>query len=75
MKTQVKRAIAVFGGTAVLAATIGLGGAVVSPVSNASTTTNPSSHATAAHPDATAPAAGTGVHTATLASCVSGLDC
>jgi hypothetical protein len=72
MRTQIKKAIAVFGGAAVLAATVGFGGA--SPVATASTpTTHPSSSATAAHPDATVPAGG--VHFATLTACVSGLDC
>lgn len=76
MKVQVKKAIALFGGTAVLAATIGLGGVGVSSVSSASAaTTHPSSSATVAHPDATAPAPAAGVHAATLAACVSGLDC
>jgi hypothetical protein len=76
MKARVKKAIALFGGTAVLAATIGLGGVAVSPVSSASTaTTHPSSSATLARPDATAPAPVAGVHAATLAACVSGLDC
>jgi hypothetical protein len=76
MKAQVKRAIALFGGAAVVAATIGLGGVGVSPASSASTTaTHPSSSATVAHPDATAPAPGAGVHAATLTACISGLDC
>lgn len=74
MKAQVKKAIAVFGGAAVLAATIGFGG--VSPVATASTPTpHPSPSATAAHPDAAAPVGGSGVHIATLTACVSGLDC
>ncbi|OBI19146.1 hypothetical protein A5712_20370 [Mycobacterium sp. E2327] len=74
MKAQVKKAIAVFGGTAVLAATIGLGGA--SPSATASSPTpHPAPSATVAHPGATALAGGSGVHIATLTACVSGLDC
>ncbi|ORW88442.1 hypothetical protein AWB92_22745 [Mycobacterium sp. IEC1808] len=74
MKAQVKKAIAVFGGTAVLAATIGFG--AVTPVAAASSPTpHASPSATAAHPGATAPAGGSSVHIATLTACVSGLDC
>lgn len=74
MKAQVKKAIAVFGGAAVLAATIGFGG--VSPVASASSPTpHPSPSATKAHPGATALAGGSSVHIATLTACVSGLDC
>lgn len=76
MKAQVKKAIALFGGAAVLAATVGFGGVAVSLVSSASSpATHPSSSATVARLDATAPAGGTGAHAATLAACVSGLDC
>ncbi|OBI42880.1 hypothetical protein [Mycobacterium sp. E796] len=74
MKAQVKKAIAVFGGTAVLAATIGFGG--VSPAATASSPApHPSPSATGTHPGTTALAGGSGVHIATLTACVSGLDC
>ena len=76
MKAQTKTAIAMFGGATALALTVGFGGVGVSPIGSASaTTTHSSSSATPARPDATAPAGGTSVHTATLTSCVSGLDC
>ena len=76
MKAQVKKAIALFGGTAVLAASVGFVGVGVSPMAAASTpAAHPSTSATVAHPDSTTPAGGTGVHTAVLTACVSGLDC
>jgi hypothetical protein len=76
MKAQVKTAIAMFGGATALALTVGFGGLGVSPLSGAPTaTTHASSSAMVARPGATAPAGGTVVHTATLAACVSGLDC
>jgi hypothetical protein len=76
MKAQTKTVIAMFGGAAALALTVGFGGIGVSPVGSPSaTTTHSSASATPARPDATAPAGDTGVHTATLTSCVSGLDC
>ena len=76
MKAQAKKAIALFGATAVLAASVGFVGVGASPMAAASTpAAHPSPSATVAHPDATAPAGGTGVHTAVLTACVSGLDC
>jgi hypothetical protein len=54
---------------------LGLGGAGVSPVGGASTTTpQPPSSAAPVHTDAAA-APGAVVHTATVGACVSGLDC
>jgi hypothetical protein len=76
MKAQVKKAIALFGGAAVLAATVGFVGIGASAATSASTaTTHPSSSATVARPDTTAATGGSGVHHAILAACVSGLDC
>ncbi len=64
MKSPTKTTIAMFGGAAAIALTVGFGGVGVS-----STSTAP------VHPNAAAPAAGKGVHAATLTGCVSGLDC
>jgi hypothetical protein len=76
MKAHVKAAIAMFGGATALALTVGFGGVGVRPVSAAPTsTTHASSSATSARPDAAASTGGTGMHAATLAACVSGLDC
>jgi hypothetical protein len=76
MKAQVKKAIALFGGTAVLAASVGFVGVGVSPMAAASTpAAHPSPRAAVVHPDATAPVGGTDVHSAVLTACVSGLDC
>ncbi|OBK43101.1 hypothetical protein [Mycobacterium sp. 1081908.1] len=76
MTARVKTAIAMFGGTTALALAVGFGGVGVSPVGGApAPTTHASSSVTSAHPDAVAPAGGAGVQAATLASCVSGLDC
>ncbi len=69
MKVQIKSAVAVFGGMAALAVTVGFGGVGVSPTGGAAT--HPSSGSTPARTVAT----GAGAHLATLASCVSGLDC
>ncbi|HTX97074.1 MAG TPA: hypothetical protein VME67_20875 [Mycobacterium sp.] len=72
MKAQTKTALAVFGGTAAVVLTVGFGGVGVSPTGEASmATTHASSSVAPARPDTTAP----GVHTATLAGCVAGLDC
>ena len=76
MKAQVKTAIATFGGATALALTVGFGGVGVSPLSGTpAATTHASSSAMVARPGATAPVDGTVAHTATLAACVSGLDC
>ncbi|MGZ4514731.1 MAG: hypothetical protein ACXVX5_08480 [Mycobacterium sp.] len=66
MKVKIKSAVAVFCGMAALAVTVGFG---VSPTGGAAT--HPSSGSTPARTVAT----GAGAHLATLASCVSGLDC
>jgi hypothetical protein len=64
--------IAMFGGAATLAFAVGFGGVGVSSLGNTptTTTTHPAPSAAAAPANA-AP----GVHYATLANCVSGLDC
>ncbi|OBH35814.1 hypothetical protein A5692_11120 [Mycobacterium sp. E342] len=69
MKAQIKTAVAVFGGTSAVALAVGFGGVGVGPAGGAS--------APAAHtPSSTAATVTTGgIHVATLASCVSGLDC
>jgi hypothetical protein len=76
MKAQAKTAIAVFGGAATLALTVGFGGIGGSPVGGSSTmTTHPSTSVAPAHPDAVAPAAHAGVHTVTLTGCIPGANC
>ncbi|OBH01018.1 MULTISPECIES: hypothetical protein [unclassified Mycobacterium] len=68
MKAQIKTAVAVFGGMSAIALAVGFGGVGVDPAGGAS--------APAAHtPSSTAAATTGGTHVATLASCVSGLDC
>jgi hypothetical protein len=62
--------IAMFGGAAALALSVGFGGVGVSSMGEAPTTTHPAPRA-AAIPANPAP----GVHHATLAGCVVGLDC
>ena len=69
MKVQMKSAVAVFGGMVALAVTVGVGGAGISPTGGAAT--HPSSTSMPARTVAT----GAGAHLATLAGCVSGLDC
>jgi hypothetical protein len=76
MKAQAKTAIAVFGGAATLALTVGFGGIGVGPMGGSSTmTTHPSTSVAPAHPDAVAPAGHAGVHTATLTGCIPGANC
>jgi hypothetical protein len=76
MKAQAKTAIAMFGGAAALALTVGLGGVGVSSVGSESTaTTHPSTSAAPAHPDVVAPAGHAGVHTAILTGCIPGANC
>ena len=76
MKAQAKTAIAMFGGAAALALTVGFGSVGVSPVGSGSTvTTHPSTSVAPAHPDAVAPAGHAGVHTATLTGCIPGANC
>ncbi|WP_082953322.1 hypothetical protein [Mycobacterium sp. E3251] len=72
MKVQNHRAAAVFGGmTAVMLAVV-FGGVSAGPTGGAGApATHSSSRVALAPPDA----AGAGVHSATLAGCVSGLDC
>lgn len=76
MKAQAKTAIAVCGGAATLALTVGFGGIGVSPVgSSSTTTTHPSTSVAPAHPDAVAPAGHAGVHMGTLTGCIPGANC
>jgi hypothetical protein len=76
MKAQAKTAIAMFGGAAALALTVGFGGVGVSPVGSGPTaTTHLSTGVAPAHPDAVAPAGHAGDHTATLTGCISGANC
>lgn len=75
MKAQAKTAVAMFGGAAALALTVGFGGVGVSPVGSGTATTHPSTSVARAHSDAVAPAGHAGVHTATLTGCISGANC
>ena len=81
MKTETKKAMAVFGGAAALVFAVGLGGVAEKTFSGGVTAATPSTSVTPAY---SAPAvsgqltgsAGLGVHTVvTLVGCVSGLDC
>ncbi|WP_156737997.1 hypothetical protein [Mycobacterium scrofulaceum] len=67
MKAQMRTAVALFGGMAAVALAIGFGALGVSPA-GAAATHSPSGITPA-------PAVASGVHPATLAGCVSGLDC
>ena len=75
MKAQAKTAVAMFGGAAALALTVGFGGVGVSPVGSGTVTTHPSTSVASVHPGAVAPAGHAGVHTATLTGCISGANC
>jgi hypothetical protein len=76
MKTPAKTAIAMFGGAAALALTVGFGGVAVSPVGSGSTvTTHPSTSVAPPHPHMVAPAGHAGVHTAILTGCIPGANC
>lgn len=66
MKAHMKTAVAVFGGISAVALALGFGGGGVGPAATA-THSSPSPAPTAATPATT--------HLATLAGCVSGLDC
>ncbi|HTY34060.1 hypothetical protein [Mycobacterium sp.] len=63
MKAPTKTRIAIYGGTAALALTVGVGGVGVMPAGSASTTT------------ASAPASPAGVHAAILTGCIPGANC
>ncbi|WP_156749467.1 hypothetical protein [Mycobacterium sp. E1747] len=67
MKAEMRTMVAVFGGMAAVALAVGFGGLDVSPT-GAAATHKPSAVTSA-------PAVASGVHPATLAGCVSGLDC
>ncbi|OBG88939.1 hypothetical protein A9X05_13765 [Mycobacterium sp. E3298] len=67
MKAQMRTAVAVFGGMAAVVLAVGFGGFGVSPTAGAAT------HATSGI--TAAPTVASGAHPATLAGCVSGLDC
>ncbi len=76
MKALRRTAVAIFGGAAALALTVGFGGIDLSPAGSASATpTHASSSVTQARPNAATPAPDAGVHTATLTGCIAGLDC
>lgn len=72
MKTPIMRTIAVFGGAATVALTVGSGVSGVSPTATGATTATHSPSAVApARPDP----AGPGVHIATLVGCIPGANC
>jgi hypothetical protein len=76
MNTPTKTMMAVLGGTAALAVTVGFGGLGASPVGDPSTpATHPSSSVAPALPDPASPASSGGVHIATLTGCISGANC
>lgn len=68
MKAPTRAAIAMFGGAAALAVTVGFGGVGIGPVGSASPTTQSS-------PVAPVPAHHAAVHAATLTGCISGENC
>ncbi|MEE6177343.1 hypothetical protein [Mycobacterium sp. 050134] len=72
MMTRIKTLGTLLAGTAVVALTVGFGGMVVSPDGASAAPTTPSTSGSA--PVKTV-AAAPDVHHATLAACVSGLDC
>ncbi|CQD16479.1 hypothetical protein U8D42_08790 [Mycobacterium europaeum] len=70
MKAQIKTAAAVFGGMSAVALAVGFGAVGIDPAGGAP--------AAATHPSSSTAATsttGAGTHVATLAGCVSGLDC
>jgi hypothetical protein len=76
MKTPAKTAIAMFGGAAALALSVGFGGVGVSPVGSESTaTTHPSTSVAPPQLNAVTPAGHTAIHTATLTGCIPGANC
>ncbi|OBI00933.1 hypothetical protein [Mycobacterium sp. E2733] len=72
MKVQTRTAAAVFGGMTVVALTVGFGGVGASPTDAA---VAPATHSSSSVVPAPPQSTGAGVHPATLAGCVSGLDC
>jgi hypothetical protein len=80
MKSEARKAMAVFGGAAALVFAVGLGGLAEETFSDGSTAATPTTSVTPAHSAPSVPgqltgSAGPGVHAATLVGCVSGLDC
>ncbi len=75
MKVHTRSTIAIFGGAAALALTVGFGGLGVNPAGDASTTTHSSSSVAPARPGPAAPGGGTSVHMATLTGCIAGANC
>jgi hypothetical protein len=80
MNGEMKKAMAAFGGAAALVFAVGLGGAAEKAFSGGGTAATPSISVTPAYSAPAAPgllsgSPGPDVHTITLVSCVSGLDC
>ena len=75
MKAQAKTAVAMFGGAAALALTVGFGGVGVSPVGGGTVTTHPSTSVAPPHRQMVAPAGHAGVHTAILTGCIPRANC
>lgn len=71
MIAHTKAAAAVFGGVIGAVLAVGIGGVSASPTATAPA---PAAHSTTVAPTRTE-ATGAGVHLATLAGCISGLDC
>lgn len=74
MKTHARTALAMFGGAAAVAWTVGFGGLATTLTSETSTTTHPSS-SEVRDGQPTTPAGNDTVHIATLTGCIAGANC
>ena len=76
MKAQAKKALALFGGAAAVALTVGFGGVGVIPANSPSiAATHRATSVASTPPRVDAPAGQSGVHTAVLAGCIPGANC
>ncbi len=74
MRSNARTAVAMFGGAAAVAWTVGFGGLTTTLMSD-TTTTHPSSSVVQERQQAATPAGNDTVHIATLTGCISGANC
>lgn len=74
MKSHARTALAMFGGAAAVAWTVGFGGLTTTLTSDTSTT-HPSSTVVQGRQQAATPAGNDTVHIATLTGCIAGANC
>lgn len=75
MRSHARTALAIFGGAAAVAWTVGAGGLTTTLMSDTSSTTHPSPNVVQEHQQVATPNGNDTVHIATLTGCIAGANC